>query len=116
MKRHVHQQFCFLFFGNEVISLESRPLIFVYVACVAGAKGEGDWGGRKARKQSPIPLPFSLPPYPLPLLDARYAGYVYVYTRIQSIQKQNVEYDIKINLTVDKVRSERLLARKSCFV
>ena len=34
------------------------------MACVAGAKRGGGGGRRKVRK---IPLPFSLPPYPLPL-------------------------------------------------
>ena len=34
MKRHVHHVFFFFFFfpvGNDLISLESRPLIFVYL-------------------------------------------------------------------------------------
>ena len=61
-------------FGNDVISLESRPLILVYL-----------------------------------------------YTRIQSIQKQIVEYDIKSKyteeyLTIDKAGREKLTAKKSCFV
>ena len=58
----------FLLFGNDVISLESRPLIFVYL-----------------------------------------------YLRIQSFQKQIVEYDVKSNypeeyLTIDNVGGEKLLA------
>ena len=47
--------------------------------------------------------------------------FVYVYTHTQSIQKQMVEYDIKRKYpeeysTFDKVRREKLTARKSCFM
>ena len=71
MTRHVHH--AFLLCGNDVISLESSPLIFMYL-----------------------------------------------HTRTESIQGQIVEYDIKSKKpeeysTVDKVGSEKLLARK-CFV
>ena len=64
----------FWLFGNDVISLEWMPLIFVYL-----------------------------------------------YTRTQSIQKQMVEYYIKSKYpeeysTFDKVRREKLTARKSCFM
>ena len=46
-----------------------------FVACVAGAKGEGKGEGEKCESSlSPIPLPFSLPPYPLRPFDACYAG------------------------------------------
>ena len=63
---------------------EIGPKIFSKsVACVAGAKrGGGEGGGRKGKGKgalplSPIPSPFSLPPYrlsPTPF-DACYAGY-----------------------------------------
>ena len=64
----------FLFFGNDVLPLQMRPLISMYL-----------------------------------------------YTRTQSIQKKIVEYDMKSKYpeeysAVDKVRREKLLARKSCFV
>ena len=48
--------------------------------------------------------------------------FVHLYTCIQSIQKQIVEYDIKSRKyteeysTVDKVAPETLLARKSFFM
>ena len=46
---------------------------------------------------------------------------VYLYTRIQSIQKQIVEYNIKSKYTeeylnIDKVGREKLTAKKSYFV
>ena len=47
--------------------------------------------------------------------------FVYLYTRPHSIQKQNVEYDIKSKYpkkhsTVDKVGRKKLLERKSSFL
>ena len=58
-----------------------------------------------------------LPPQSRPLI------FVYLYTRThyKPIQKQIVEYDIKSEYleeysAVDRVRREKLLARKSCFV
>ena len=46
---------------------------------------------------------------------------MYLYTRIQSIQKQIVEYNIKSKYTeeylnIDKVGREKLTAKKSYFV
>ena len=66
-------------------SLDDKTLAYVNLACMAGAKREGG-GGREKRAKvgkregrvpfplSPIPLAFSLPPYPLYPLDACYAG------------------------------------------
>ena len=58
-----------------------------------------------------------LPPQSRPLI------FVYLYTRThyKPIQKQIVEYAIKSEYleeysAVDKVRREKLVARKSCFV
>ena len=56
-----------------------------------------------------------LPPQSRPLI------FVYLYTCTQPIQKQIVEYDMKSEYpeeysAVDKVRREKRLARKSCFV
>ena len=54
-------------------------------------------------------------------LKSRPLIFVYLYTCTQLIQKQIVKYNIKSKCpeeysTVDKVGSEKLLTRKSCFV
>ena len=70
MMHHVHG---ILLFGNDVTSLKSKPLIFMYL-----------------------------------------------YTHIQSIQKQTVEYNIKSKYTEEyltvKEGCEKLLARKFSFM
>ena len=58
-----------------------------------------------------------LPPQSRPLIFF----YLYTRTRYKPIQKQIVEYGMKSEYleeysAVDKVRREKLLARKSCFV
>ena len=56
-------------------------------------------------------------------LESRPLILVYLYARTETIQKQMVQYDIKLKgkypgkySTVDKEGPDKLLARKSCFV
>ena len=56
-------------------------------------------------------------------LESRPLIFVYLYARTETIQKQIVQYDIKLKRqypgkysTVDKEGPDKLLARKSCFV